>query len=239
MKIEQFVNIVIIKQFVIENNMDKKRILLVEDDPILGESLTDLLEDENFDLVWVKDGNEALQTTYMQNFDLFLFDVDIPFIDGFELLKALRENNDNTPCLFLTAKVDIESFSKGFEVGGDDYVKKPFDFDELVIRINTQIKKSFGTHNEILKYKNIVYNITNRTITQDQKQINLSPMELKLFEYFIKNIGKTIPKEDILYYLNNGEEGSEAVLRVQISKLKKLGLNIINQRAIGYKLENA
>ncbi len=217
--------------------MQNKNILLVEDDLILGESLKELLEYEEFIVTWVKDGNEAMTATYDNSFDIFLFDVDIPFINGFELLKELRQSGDETPCIFLTAKVDIDSLSIGFDMGADDYIKKPFDTDELIIRINTQIKKSFNSHSQIISYGNIIYNIDNQTITKDEEQILLSPTELKLFELFIKNINKTISKEKILYHLHDGEEGSEAVLRVQISKLKKFGLNIINQRAVGYKLE--
>lgn len=213
------------------------KILLVEDDLILGESLQEILEEDNFDITWVKDGNQALDETYENTFDIFLFDVDIPFIDGFELLKQLRESGDETPCIFLTAKVDINSLSIGFDMGADDYIKKPFDIDELLIRINTQIKKSFHSHNETIEYKDIVYNITDQSIVKSNENIQLSPAQFKLFELFIKNIGKSISKEDILYHIHNGEEGSEASLRVQISKLKKLGLNILNQRGIGYKLE--
>jgi len=217
--------------------LQNKNILLVEDDLILGESLQELLEYEEFNVSWVKDGNEALDITYDTKFDIFLFDVDIPFINGFELLKELRESGDETPCIFLTAKIDIDSLSIGFDMGADDYIKKPFDTDELIIRINTQIKKTFNTYSQLIKYGDISYEIENQTIIKNQDKILLSPTELKLFELFIKNIDKTITKEEILYHLHDGDEGSEAVLRVQISKLKKIGLNIINQRAVGYKLE--
>ncbi|MCK5110061.1 MAG: response regulator transcription factor [Arcobacteraceae bacterium] len=219
------------------NCVPHKKILLVEDDLILGESLQELLEDENFKVTWVKDGNQAIDETYENKFDLFLFDVDIPFINGFDLLDQLRQSGDETPCIFLTAKVDIDSLSTGFDMGADDYIKKPFDTDELIIRINTQIRKSFNSHKETITYGDIIYNISSQTITKNEKTIQLSPAELKLFELFIKNINKPITKEDILYHIHNGEEGSEAALRVQISKLKKLGLEIVNQRAIGYKLE--
>jgi len=213
-----------------------KKILLVEDDLILGESLQELLESENFNTIWVKDGKEALNSTYNQSYDIYLFDVDIPFIDGFELLKSLRESGDTTPCLFLTAKIDITSFATGFDVGADDYIKKPFDFDELVIRINTQIKKSFNTYSDTIKYKDIIYDINNKIIMKNNNEVFLSPIELKLFEIFIKNVNKTLSKEDIIFEIHEGEEGSENALRVQISRLKKLGLNIINQRAVGYRL---
>jgi len=213
------------------------KILLVEDDLILGESLQELLEYENFEVVWVKDGDEALSKTYNSKYDIYIFDIDIPFLNGFELLKSLRQSEDETPCIFLTAKVDIGSLTTGFDVGADDYIKKPFDSDELIVRINTQIKKSFNSHSATITYGDIIYNIQNKTILKDNSSIALSPTELKLFELFIKNMQKTIAKEDIIYHLHGGDEGSEAALRVQISKLKKLGLNIINQRAIGYKLE--
>jgi len=215
----------------------KTSILLVEDDLILGESLQELLEDENFEVTWVKDGNEALSATYDSTYSLYLFDVDIPFINGFELLKSLRESLDDTPCIFLTAKVDIGSLSDGFSCGADDYIKKPFDCNELIIRINTQIKKAFNTRKETLVYKDIVYDISSKVIVKDNKEIFLSPSELKLFELLLQNKSKIITKEDILYHIHDGGEGSEAALRVQISKLKKLGLNITNLRSVGYRLE--
>ena len=213
------------------------KILLVEDDLILGESLSELLEYENFNVVWVKDGEEALSSIYGNNFDIYLFDVDIPYINGFDLLKELRDSDDKTPCIFLTAKAGIKSLSTGFEVGADDYIKKPFDTDELIVRINTQIKKSFNTHNSIIEYGDITYNINTQQIKKNNSSIFLSPTETKLFILLLKNINKSITKEDILYHLHDGQEGSEAALRVQISKLKKFGLRIVNQRAVGYKLE--
>ena len=214
-----------------------KKILLVEDDLILGESIEELLQYEDFEVIWVKDGDEALEKAYEIKFDLYLFDVDIPIINGFELLKSLRKAEDNTPCIFLTAKVGTDSLSTGFDVGGDDYIKKPFDSDELIIRINSQMQKTFQSHSFDIVYKDIIYNLKSQRILKNDKEILLSPMELKLFELFMKNINTTILKEDIFYELYGRDEGSEATLRVQISKLKKLGLGITNLRAIGYRLE--
>ena len=212
------------------------KILLVEDDIILGETLQELLETEGFDTVWVKDSQEAVNVTYTNQFDIYLFDIDIPHISGIELLRDLRESGDMTPCMFLTAKVDIQSLNKAFESGADDYIKKPFDFDEVLIRINSQIKKSFKSYNHIIKYNNLTYDIQKRIVYDNATVINLPPMELRLFEIFIKNINISISSEDILYELHGGSEGSNSALRVYISKLKKIGLNIINQRGIGYKL---
>lgn len=213
-----------------------KKILLVEDDPILGETIVDLLEGETFNVVWAKDGNEALEYTFEKKYDLLLLDVNIPFINGFELLKDLRDSGDKTPSIFITANIDIDSIKKGFDVGADDYLKKPFDFDELIIRINALIKKSFNTYKNILEYGDIIYSIDQKKLTKDSKNINLTPSELGLCEYFLKNIGKPLTIEDLISHTNT-DDGSVAVLRVQISKLKKIGFNISNIRSLGYRLE--
>ena len=124
------------------------KILLVEDDLILGDTIFDILENAGFEATWVKDGQVALEKTFINNYDLFLFDVNVPFINGFELLKDLRQSGDVTPAIFITARVDIDSLSHGFDVGADDYIKKPFELDELIIRINAQIKKSFKSYSK-------------------------------------------------------------------------------------------
>jgi DNA-binding response OmpR family regulator len=213
------------------------KILLLEDDLVLGETLYEILQSEDFEVVWIKDGQQGLEQSYLSRFDLYLFDVNVPFINGFELLESLRQSSNQTPAIFITANIDIDSISKGFEVGADDYIKKPFDIDELIIRINTQIKKSFHSYSKTIKYNDISFDIQAQKVYKNDKEVLLSPTEKKLFEYFLQNIDKSLSKEDILYYLHDGEEGSEAALRVQISKLKKLGLNITNQRGIGYRCE--
>jgi DNA-binding response OmpR family regulator len=127
------------------------KLLLLEDDHVLAESLIELLQSENFDIVHVVNSQGALNQTFLQNFDLFLLDVNVPLFNGFELLKNLRDSGDKTPAIFLTALNDIASLSKGFDVGADDYIKKPFDFDELIIRINAILKKQYHTYsNELI-----------------------------------------------------------------------------------------
>lgn len=213
------------------------KILLVEDDLILGDTIFDILENEGYEATWVKDGQVALEKTFINNYDLFLFDINVPFINGFELLKELRESGDVTPAIFITARVNIESLSKGFDVGADDYIKKPFEIEELLVRITTQIKKSFKSYNATIIYQDLTFDIETEKIYKDNKELHLTPSEYKLFELFIKNINRVISKEEILYHIHEGNEGSEAALRVQISKLKKIGLNISNLRGIGYKCE--
>lgn len=214
-----------------------KKILLVEDDLILGETIEELLLDEKFEVVWVKDGQEALNSTFIQEFDIFLLDVNIPFINGFELLKELRDSGDKTPSIYITANIDTQSLKKGFEVGADDYIKKPFDFDELLIRIENALKKSFKSYDTIVSYDNLKYNVEEQALYLDEKLIHLSPSEENLVKYFLKNIGKILSKDELIFQTNRDSDGSDSVLRVQISKLKKIGFKITNVRSIGYKLE--
>jgi len=214
-----------------------KKILLVEDDTVLGETIVDILEDENYDITWVKDGKKALDKSFEHRYDLYLFDINVPFINGLELLNDLRKSGDTTPAIFITAKIDLESFERGFEVGADDYIRKPFHMKELLIRINNQIQKSFSTHDTQVHYKNILYNLESQIVTKDDNVEHLTPTEVKLLELFLKNIGRVITKDEIFDFTHDGGIGSDSALRVQISRLKKLGLDITNIRAIGYRCE--
>jgi DNA-binding response OmpR family regulator len=213
------------------------KILIVEDDPILGETIEELCQEEGYETTWVKDGKIALDFIYEKQYDLFLFDVNIPFINGFDLLEELRQSGDFTPTIFITANVDINSIKKGFDVGVDDYIKKPFDFDELNIRMEALIKKSFKNYDENIIYNQMQYNLKTNRLSKDGKNIHLTPTQIYLLEYFLKNIDKIVSPEELYSYSNDQFDGSIASLRVQISKLKKLGFNIQNIRGMGYRLE--
>lgn len=214
-----------------------KKILLLEDDEILYETLIELLEAEGFDVVHVKDGQEALDATFVSQFDLMLLDVNVPFINGFELLKELRESGNATPAIFLTALTDISSLSRGFEIGADDYIKKPFDFDELLVRIRALLKKQYnGTKAEIGDF---VFDIEKEELYRNGKFIKLTPYETTITKILLKNRGNTISKYELLDLLNEGEEMSEGALRVHINSLRKIGLPIITIRGVGYRFEKA
>ena len=214
-----------------------KKILLIEDDLILGETVTEILESEGFEVVWVKDGQSGLDESFEQRFDLYLFDVNVPFINGFELLNDLRNSGDKTPAIFLTALVDTGSLKKGFDAGADDYIKKPFDMDELIIRVDSTIKKAYHSYAQTVEYGELRYDIDSKKLFKGEVEIHLSPNEHKILELFLKNIDKPVSKEELLFYVHNDSVGSEAALRVHISKLKKLGLHISNIRGIGYRCD--
>jgi two-component system, OmpR family, response regulator len=215
------------------------RLLLVEDDVNLGETLVELLEMEGFDVNWVADGQQALDVTFMHSYDLLLLDVNVPFIDGFELLNGLRESGDETPAIFITAMSDIASLSKGFEVGADDYIKKPFEFDELIVRIYSLIRKRLKIKENIITIENFHFQIDTNELYNRENFISLSPVELKLTSLFFKQMNTTITKENILMELSDGEEASEGALRVHINKLRKHGLPIQTVKGIGYRLASS
>ena len=113
----------------------KKRILLLEDDYELGETLKELLESHDYEVDLVENGDDAVDASYDNSYDLYVFDINVPDINGLDLLKSLREADDKTPAIFISALVDLNSITKGFEVGADDYIKKPFFPEELLIRL--------------------------------------------------------------------------------------------------------
>ncbi|HIP60972.1 MAG TPA: response regulator transcription factor, partial [Sulfurovum sp.] len=117
------------------------KILLLEDDKLFNETLEDFLEEEGFDVTCALDPYTALELTYENSFDLYLFDVNLPYESGFDLLAKLRDSGDTTPSIFLTSRDDKESLRDGFMVGGDDYMRKPIDLDEMLFRIKAVIRR--------------------------------------------------------------------------------------------------
>ncbi len=131
----------------------KKRILLLEDDYELGETLKELLESHDYQVNLVESGESAADASYDARYDLYIFDINVPDINGLELLKSLRDADDKTPAIFISALTDLNSISKGFEVGADDYIKKPFFPQELLIRVNAKFTQSANA----IEFKNLKY----------------------------------------------------------------------------------
>ena len=117
------------------------KILLLEDDFILAKTIKKLLEKNSFYVDWARNGEEALELSFSYSYDLYLFDINVPLINGDDLLLDLRNANDKTPAILLSALIDIESMTEGFVSGADDYIKKPFNVEELILRINVKLKK--------------------------------------------------------------------------------------------------
>ena len=154
------------------------KILFMEDDELFFQTLKEFLESEGFEVVGARDGEEALEKSFNENFDLYLLDVNVPFINGFDFLKSLRDSGDRTPAFFITALRDVESVSKGFDSGADDFIKKPFDEEELVIRLKAALKRRY----DILKYKDIEYDPLNKRVIKNSKEVDLQTVERDIFD---------------------------------------------------------
>ncbi|WP_373073210.1 response regulator transcription factor [Sulfurimonas sp.] len=214
------------------------KILLLEDDILLGETLVDLLEDDGYEVHHFPNGQDALDATFDKKFDLYILDINVPQIDGLTLLKELREAEDNTPAVYLTSHQEKDKLMQGFQNGCDDFIKKPFDNDELLVRISSILKRTMPAkksecidklcHDEV--HKRILYN---------NEELDLSKKEYQLLLLLMKHVNSTVPKELILDELwSIGEGGSDGALRVYINRIKQLlpDVNIQNIRAVGYKL---
>ncbi len=208
------------------------KILLLEDDRSLSESLKLYLELENLDVTCAYSSDEIYDLTFEEHFDLYLIDVNIPGDNGFEVLKNLREAGDKTPAIFITALTDINSISRGFALDADDYIKKPFDPEEILLRIKN---KYFKNSNNVIKYKNIEYDIEKKQLKKDGVTVSLGETQLKIISLLLKNKNKIVPSDELLDLLDNPTTNA---LRVNIAKLKnKLDIDIKNIRTVGYLLE--
>ncbi len=209
------------------------KILLLEDDEMLSQTIAAALESEGYDVTCAKNGEEAIDITYEEAFDLYLLDVNVPFISGFDLLNELRGAGDKTPAFFVTALNDIDSMSQGFDAGCDDYIKKPFDLDELLIRVGAVIKRQKQT----LQYKDIAFDPETGQLLQNGHEVDLQKVEKAIFELLIERVGQTVTKESFYDVM---DKPSDVALRVHIAGLKKrFDLNLTNIRGVGYRLEPA
>jgi len=213
--------------------------LLLEDNTLFAETITDFLEEHGFDVDIACDGEEAVQKCYYNNYDIYLLDVNVPYINGVDFLKMIRRSGDERPTIFITSHQDIETLKKGYESGCDDYMKKPIDLEELLYRIQVLIKKRKNTKTTISLTKNCYYDYKNRVVVCENKPVKLSLKTIKLLELFIENEGQIVTKEQIINRLwSSSSEYSEGAIRVYIAKIKKLLDKdmIENIKAIGYKL---
>lgn len=207
------------------------KILLLEDDFTLGESIEEMLCEAHYNVDWVRNGEDAANQTYNNHYDLYLFDINVPEMNGFDLLEQLRNAEDLTPTIFISALSDIASITKGFALGADDYLKKPFYPEELIVRIEAK----FAKRQNIFHYGAISYNPKTNEITKNGALLCLGDVQLPLLRLFITNIGHTLSKENLFELM---EHPSDTALRVAINKLKHTTeWKIDNIRGIGYRIE--
>ncbi|ABV67343.1 response regulator transcription factor [Aliarcobacter butzleri] len=217
------------------------KILVLEDDELFASTLEDFLIEEKFVIDIAKDGEECLSLNYENNYDLYIFDIKVPKISGLELLASLRNSEDNTPTIFLTSYKDKDTLQEAFVKGCDDYLKKPVDLDELLLRIKALLKRNKKQFELIKLTETLDFNPINKRIYENGIDLNLPTKILDLIELFIENRGDIVTKEMIINRLwAANEDYSEGSIRVYINQIKKLFSDanvIVNIKGIGYKIE--
>jgi len=212
------------------------KILLLEDDKLLNDTLEDFLEEEGFKVVTTLDPYSALDIIYQEKFDLYLFDVNLPYESGFSLLKQLREANDKTPTIFVTSRDDKNSLTQGFNVGADDYMKKPIDLDELLLRIRALLRRQIRS--EKIHIAEYTINIKTKEILHNNRVIKIGNKAVELLLLLLQQQGEVLSLKTIEEQLwNSNQEISLGSIRVYITTLKKYFPNIENIRGVGYRLK--
>ncbi len=221
--------------------MLKKRILLLEDDITLNETISEYLEELGYEVDIVEDGEEAYDMIYEKCYDLLLLDVNVPSLNGFELLQELRERGNQTPAIFITSLNSVDDLTLGYESGGDDYIRKPFELKELIVRMENILKRDYFHKNNSDRVeiaKNIFYDIKQNTLYIDEKEQTLNKKESKLLKFFLKHQNEILSHERIYDRIWDFDETpSEASLRTYIKNLRKLlgKERIVSIKKQGYK----
>ena len=218
----------------------KAKILLLEDDLTLSETVVDFLEDNGYEVIPAYDGEEASDIMYEKKFDLFLLDVNVPLINGFELLKQKRDEGVQTPAIYITSLNSIDSLETGYNSGCDDYIRKPFVLKELLFRIETILKRGFFHESSprIEISKSIEYDTESNLLYVEGEKVQLNTKEAALLKLFLQHENEAVVHEVIYETLWSYEETpSENALRTYIKNLRKIiGKDkIVSIKKLGYR----
>ena len=216
------------------------RILLMEDDPVLGDIITDYLNGY-YSVDHVFDSREAQEMLNTTKYDLLIFDVNVPGISGIELIRELRSFNDTTPAIIITAYDDTEHLRKSFDAGAHDYIKKPFELEELRLRIDKS-KALFHIEQEekMTLGEDLVYYPSRRMVRKNGKEILLKPKEHEILSYFVAHPHRLISTEELVQNIWEFDQiPSDATLRSYIRNLREIigSEKIKTQRGAGYRYE--
>ena len=213
------------------------RALLVEDDPMIGESVRTALSQDGFAVDWTRDGKSANLALQAERYDIVLLDLGLPSRDGLEVLRAMRSAKDRTPVLIVTARDAVQERIRGLDAGGDDYLVKPFDLDELAARIRSLVRRSVGRAEPVIEHLGLTLNPATHEVALRGKAVELSARELAVLQALLERPGAVLSRaqlEDRLY--GWGQEIESNAVEVYIHSLRrKLGTNFIRTvRGVGY-----
>ncbi|KOY51054.1 response regulator transcription factor [Polaribacter dokdonensis] len=223
--------------------MSKIKVLLAEDEASLGMIVRESLESRDFIVDHAENGEQALDLYKTNQPDILVLDVMMPKKDGFTLAKEIRESNKNIPIIFLTAKSQTSDVLEGFNLGGNDYLKKPFSMEELIVRIKALLNRiELKTNLELIKIGNYIFNFTKQTLEFENLKENLTHREAELLFHLQQNKNQVLDRTFILNKLwGNDDFFNARSMDVFISKLRKKlkkdeNIQILNIRGFGYKL---
>lgn len=215
----------------------KMKILLLEDDEFICKEIKNYFELNNNRVDYYFNGEDLLDNAILENYDIFLFDINTPKKDGFQTLKEIREKNILIPAIYISAQDDIEHVKEGYSCGCSDYIRKPFILDEVELRINQILHKD--NYERVQISEKYFFDLSNMNLYENSKIIDLKIQEKDLLYLLVKNIGNTIDSEIIKNYVWSDKNICDNTLRTQIKKIRnKFDKNfIINIRNLGYKIE--
>ncbi|MDB2385443.1 response regulator transcription factor [Polaribacter sp.] len=223
--------------------MSNIKVLLAEDEASLAMIVSESLESRGFNVLHAKNGEEALQIFNNNSVDILVLDVMMPLKDGFSLAKEIRQNNKNIPILFLTAKSQTSDVLEGFNAGGNDYLKKPFSIEELIVRIKSLLNRiQLKPNLENIQIGNYIFNHTKQILLLNEEKIQLTHREAELLFYLHEKKNEILDRSFILNKLwGNDDFFNARSMDVFISKLRKKlkkdeNIEIVNIRGYGYKL---
>lgn len=223
--------------------MSKGHVLVVDDEVAITDLITEVLSIAGYQVTTSPDGLEALNQIRRSKFDLILLDVNIPKVDGFAVLEKIREGAPTQPIIMISARIDKDDVTRGLRLGADDYVRKPFSVEELVLRIENLLKRDGRNLPEIISCGPITLNDSKHLVTFNDEEVALSPTEFNLLFVLLQNQNRVLSKEkllDIVWGLSF--ETTTNVVDTYISylrkKLHKEGFEGIKTvRGVGFKLE--
>jgi DNA-binding response OmpR family regulator len=216
------------------------KVLLLEDDYLYKISIKEFLEELDFVVDDFENGEDALHAIFDKKYDLLLLDIRVPKMDGFELVKYVREANIDTPIIILTSLTDIKDLSRGYTLGCNDYIRKPFDMIELKFRIEQVIKNHFQVNDDFIELDlNFKYSVKKSLLYKDDDIVDLSSKEIELVAFLVQNRGFFISIESLHENVWENKEISYADIRMCIKRVREKTHKdfIKTKRFLGYKID--
>ncbi len=198
------------------------RILVVEDEPLMGKSLNRGLTEAGHQCVWIKDGQRGLEAALSQRFDAIVLDLLLPGMSGLSLLKKLRTQGVRTPVVVLTALGAVEDRVNGLRAGGDDYLVKPFEFPELLARLEAVCRRTLDRPAAKMSVGSLHLDLTTRRVERQGHEIDLTPTEFSVLELLMRHAGHVVTRKMLCEHLWDADwEGATNVIEVHMTRLRK------------------